>query len=429
MRISMMKQSGILLAGKKSLLLFFSAITLQALTLNEAIELGLKNSPDFLMQQNRILLSKASTKLKKSSNYGTLALRGSYTRYNIPRTLSPIVPPLQPGIIISEDIGSLGVAYDLNLFSGFSGMRDVEIASLSVDAADLALKLSREQLIYNIRSIYLKILSLKSQKEGAHAYYRALQKLHKIVDIGVKVGKKPKVDLLKVRADLESADVGIKELNANIEILKATLASVIGVDEVTNIEDITTDTHVQLADRDIKPLNRYQLSRIQEQKGAKKLKNAQSSYYPNLSLNGYLGNNYGKGEDAEIWQVGLGLNWVLFDFGSRSARVQKAKIEQLQNTLEAKKVELTLTKELHEAKAKVDIAVSRLQSAKAELALVEESTKIEDMRYKQGVGTIYDLLFAQSRHQNTMSKEINARYTLQSAIYYYKYITENGETK
>jgi len=74
----------------KKLLLFLSAITIQALTLDQAIELGLKNSPDFLMQKNKILLKQEATKLKSSSNYGKFSLRGSYALYNIPRTLSPI---------------------------------------------------------------------------------------------------------------------------------------------------------------------------------------------------------------------------------------------------------------------------------------------------------------------------------------------------
>jgi len=155
---------------KKSLLLAMTALSLQALTLDEAIETGLKNSPNFLMQQNRILLSEEVKNLKNASNYGKVALKGSYTHYNIPRTLTPIVPPISPDILTSEDIGSLGLAYDVILFSGFSGMRDVEIASLSTDASQIALKLSREQLIYNIRSLYLKILALSSQKEAATTY-------------------------------------------------------------------------------------------------------------------------------------------------------------------------------------------------------------------------------------------------------------------
>lgn len=425
----MMKQSGITLAGKTTILLLLSTLSLYAITLDEAIKLGLKNSPDFLMQQNKILLSQEAKNLKKASNYGKVALRGSFTQYNIPRTLTPIVPPITPGITTSKDIGTLGVAYDVILFSGFSGLRDVEIASLSKEASQIALKLSREQLIYNIRSLYLKILSLKYQKDAAISYKHALQQLEKAIALGVKIGKKPKVDLLKVKADLEAADTGVKELNANINILKSSLASVIGVEDIKEVEDITTTSEVHLDERGLKSLNRYQLSLIEAQKSTKKLKNAKSSYYPNLSANGYYGNNYGEGESDDIWQIGIGLNWVLFDFGSRGAAVQKAKIESLQTSLESKKVALTLAKDLKESKERVDIAAFKLKSAKSELDLVAETMKIEEMRYKQGVGTIYDLLFARSRHQSTLSKEINAKYALQSAIFYYKYITENGETK
>ena len=414
---------------KKTILLFLSALSLQAITLSDAIETGLKNNPDFLIQQNKILLSNEVKNLKKASNFGKVSLRGSYTKYNIPRTLTPIVPPITPDILTSKEIGSLGMAYDVTLFSGFSGLRDVEIASLSQNASKIALKLSREQLIYNIKSLYLKILSLKSQKNAAFEYLNALEKLQDIVNVGVNVGKKPKIDLLKVKADLEMANVGVKELDANIKILKQTLASVIGVDSITELEDIKTNLDTELNEHDIKSLSRYQLSIIEEQKSIKKLKNADSSYYPNLSLNGYYGNNYGEGESDDIWQVGLGMNWVLYDFGFRKANVQRAKLEKLQSTLETRKTKLTLTKDLQEAKLKVGIAQNRLQSAKAELELVKETMKIEEMRYEQGVGTIYDLLFAKARYQNTLSKEINTRYTLQNAIYYYKYITENGDTK
>ena len=414
---------------KKSLVLILSTFTLHAITLNEAIEIGLKNSPDFLMQQNRILLSKEATDIKKASNYGKVSMRGSYTKYNIPRTLTPIVPPITSNITTSQEIGSLGIAYDVTLFSGFSSINDIEIASLSEDVLKMVLILSREQLIYNIRSLYLKILSLKSQKNSALSYQSALKKLEEIVDLGMRIGKKPKVDLLKVKADLEGANVGVKELESNIQILHTSLASLIGIESISQVEDITTSSEVNLESQDIKSLNRYKINLIEEQKSDKKLENAKSSYYPNLSLNGYYGNNYGDGESDDIWQVGVGLNWILFDFGSREAGVQKAKIEKLQTSLESKKIELTLTKDIKESKQRVDIAAIKFQSAKVELDFVKESMKIEEMRYAQGVGTMYDLLFAKSRMQNTLSKEINGKYTLQSAIYYYKYITENGDTK
>jgi outer membrane protein TolC len=292
----------------------------------------------------------------------------------------------------------------------------------------MSISLSREQLIYNIRSIYLKILSLKAQKGAANSYVNALKKLHKVVSRSVKVGKKAKVDVLKVQADLESAKAKVQELKNNITILKSSLATVIGVDSIDHIEDTDISLNSNLNNKDITSLTRYKLSLLKEQKSDKLLKNAKSNYYPKLDANGYYGNNYGDGESDNIWQIGVGLNWVLFDFGTRSSLVQKAKIEKLQSSLETRKTKLIIQKELNEAKSKVDIAVNNLQSARVELDLVHETLKIEDARYKQGVGTIYDLLFAKSRYQNTQAKEINAKYQLQSAIYYYKYITENGET-
>ena len=413
---------------KKLILLTLTAVSVYAMTLDEAVETGLKNSPDFLMQKNRALLAKEATKLKKASNYGKIALTASLTRYNIPRTLTPIVPPIEPGVITSKDIGSLGLAYNVNLFNGFATSREIEVSKLSEDISEISINLSREQLIYNIRSIYLKILSLKAQKKAADSYLKALDKLHHIVAVSVKIGKKAKVDLLKVKADQESAKAYVKELQSNTLILKSTLASVIGVDSIDKIEDVKISLDRSLNKEDIKSLSRYKLSLLKERKSDKLLKNAKSSYYPKLDANGYYGNNYGDGEDDNIWQIGVGLNWVLFDFGSRSSLVQKAKIEKLQSSLETRKTKLTLHKELNEAKNRVDIALNNLQSAKAELKLVSETLKIEEERYKQGVGTIYDLLFAKSRYNNTQAKEITAKYGLQSAIYYYKYITENGDT-
>ncbi len=411
------------------LFLLLSILALQALTLHDAIQIGLKNNPDILIKQNNILLSQELKNLKKATNLGKVSLRGSFTKYNIPRTLTPIVPPITSDILTSKEIGSLGIAYDVALFSGFSGIRDVEIASLSGDMSKIMLKLSRQQLIYNIRSLYLKILSLAYQKNAANFHVNALQKLHNIVKVGVEVGKKPKIDLLKVKADLVEADANIRELDANIEILKLSLASVIGVESIIEVEDIVITPFEELDNYDVTSLSRYKLSLIEEKKRDKLFQNTKSSYYPNLSLNGYYGNNYGESESDDLWQVGIGLNWVLFDFGARSTMGEKAKIEKIQSQIETEKTKLTLTKDLKESKLKVEIAQSQLQSAKAELELVQESMKIENMRYEQGVGTIYDLLFSKSRYQSTLSKEITARYTLQNAIYYYKYITENGDIK
>lgn len=398
---------------------------LSAITLEKAIEIGLKKSPTLNIAKNKVLISNESKKIKKYSNFGKVIVKGSYTKYNIPRTLTPITPPIQPGITTSNTIGSLGLAYDVVLFNGFSTSQDIAIARLGEDSALLSADISKDELVYNIQSLYLKILSLKAQKKGAYSHKKALNKLLKIVKVGVKVGKKAEIELYRVKSDLEIAKMGIKELNANINILKVTLASVIGVKNIGKLHDIEFEKAQDLQTTDITALRRYKLAQIQEKKGDKNIQKAKASYYPNISLNGYYGDNYGEGQSDEIWQVGASMNWVLFDFGTREARVAKAKIEKLQTIQELKKMELGLEKNLQEAKMKVDIAKAKVKSSYAELKFVKKTLKVEKVRYKEGVSTIYDLLFAQSRYQNTKARALNSKYALQSEIYYYNYINEN----
>lgn len=399
---------------------------LSAITLDKAIEIGLENSPTLKISKNRVMISNEAKKIKKYSNFGKISVKGSYTKYNIPRTLTPITPPIQPGIVTSQTIGTLGVAYDVVLFNGFSTSQDIAIARLGEDASILSADISKDELVYNIQSLYLKILSLKSQKKGAYSHKKALSKLLKIVKVGVSAGKKAKIELYRIKSDLEIAKMVIKELDSNIKILKATLASVIGIKNVGKLHDIEFEKSGDLVKSDIKELRRYKLAQIQEKKGDKNIQKAKSSYFPVLSLNGYYGDNYGDGESDEIWQVGVGMNWLLFDFGVREARVAKAKIEKLQTIQELKKMELGLEKNLEEAKMKVEIAKAKVKSSYGELKFVKRTLKIEKVRYEEGVSTIYDLLFALSRYQNSKARAINSRYALQSELYYYNYINEIG---
>ena len=55
---------------KTILFLLLSSLTLQAITLQKAIEMGLKNNPDILIKQNNILLSLEAKNLKKTENFG-----------------------------------------------------------------------------------------------------------------------------------------------------------------------------------------------------------------------------------------------------------------------------------------------------------------------------------------------------------------------
>ena len=190
----------------KLVLLSSLALNLSALTLDEAISTTLNNSTDLKKISMNVDAAKSDVKEKKSANFGRVDLLASYTHYNIARTLVPLTPlSITPTIATTQDMMVAGVAYNVELFSGMATTRSIEIAALQKELAKNLQKLTKEQLTYNVKTLYVNILALKAQGEAQSLYAKALQELHKDILLRVKLGNAAKLDELKSSADLNRA--------------------------------------------------------------------------------------------------------------------------------------------------------------------------------------------------------------------------------
>ena len=63
-----------------------------AQTLDECVELALKNNLELQRKQLDPMLAQSDMEELKSRNYGKLSVVSSYTHYNLPRTLAPLTP-------------------------------------------------------------------------------------------------------------------------------------------------------------------------------------------------------------------------------------------------------------------------------------------------------------------------------------------------
>jgi len=402
-------------------LMLLMASSMSAMTLNEAIDTALKQSPVFLIKKQNILQAKEEKRAKKGQSFGHVDLVGSYTTYNIPRTLVPIVPPITSNIVVSDTIASLGVKYDVLLFNGFSDMRSVEIAELGKKISQTDLELTKAQLIYNIKSLYFKIVTLKKQKGAMVAYQEALERLYTNVKQEVALGKKAKIDLLKVASDLESAKYSVTSLHYAIEGLKAKLSALIGVEEIGSIETPQMDETIE-NQQSVKATYSYQKARYDLQKSKKAIEKAKGLYYPKVALNTYYGSNYGAGSQRELWQAGVSLNLPLFDFGNRSAQLEKAKVGYRIAELNLKNRALKLQSDRIDAKARIAEAKAKVTALRKQLALLKKIEETERIKYHNGVSDMYDLLVAIAKHKRAESDLIGAIYDLTMQKAYLNYI-------
>ena len=437
----------------------FSPGVSTGLTLDEAVALALKNNPNLQKQQLNQALSEEELSGEKAQRFGRFDVIADYGHYNNPRTLIPLTPMAILGdpeaVPTTEDFFNTGIMYEVALFTGFALQRSVEIAELEKEMAGAAFKLSQEQLIYNVKTLYINILSLKAHKKAQSEYYRALhfcrnlsssafalQNLYRDITLRVKVGRNARVDQLKAAADQESVRVKVRRTSGQIKIMKTTLAGLLNTETIGTLED----SHMEMRapdetrnNKNIYALDRYRSTVLDLEKSTKLIEKSSSSYYPEVFLNGYYGLNFGPNdssnvndgdwENEDVWQVVVNLKWTLFDFGRRKSVKQKAAILKQQSLKEQLTVELELKRALEEAVVNIELALDDFHSAETELALTRETESIEQLRYDKGAADINDLLYAKARNQVAISRSIEARYSYQNSRFYLDYLLENGEKK
>lgn len=418
----------------------------QGMTMAEAVSLALQNNPGLQKQQMNQALSEEELSGKRSQNFGKIDLLASYGHYNLPRTLVPLTPASistdPTGVPTTKDLFTTGIMYELPLFTGFSQQRSVEIAALEKEMAGVAIKLSREQLIYNVKTVYANILSLRAQKEAQKEYHAALQQLYDDIALQVKLGKKARVDLLKAAADLENARIRVRQIANNSRILMASLATLLNSEDIGFLESFAMDMllpeELGYSD-DIETLHRYRSAELDVEKKTRLLEKSEAGYYPQIVFNGFYGQNFGPNDSTNIyegdwnseetWQAVVNMKWTLVDFGSRSTSKQMATIRRQQSRRDRQTTELELKRLLGEAEVKIELALDDFSSAETELALTRETERIEQTRFEEGAADLNDLLYAKARNQLALSRSIAAKYSYYSGRFYLDYLLENGEEK
>jgi len=418
-----------------------STMLLSAISLDRLVESGLANSSLIKKSNLELELMSAKKDESRAKRFGEIDVVGSYTHYNMPRTLIPLTPDAltqSNGVIATtQDLFSTGVQYSVSLFNGGALERDVDISQIGEKMMISKKRLSREELIYNIRSLYLSALSLKDMIASQKLYIKSLERVNRVIQKGVALGKKARIELLKSQNSIESAKGQLSIMQSSLRMVKSNLSSITHIDKIGKLEPLKRDISVKNIStkiNDFDGLDRFKIKNLEIKKAEKRISKVEASKSPQVALNSYFGYNYDVDsidpvENEQVWQVGLSAKWRLFDFGKTTAEVQQAKIAKLQAVTQKEEQGEMFKNLLAKAKYEIDKSFANYQTNLSQLNLLKENQKIEEARYNAGVSTINDLLLAKAQTEMSKSKLIESRYKYQSGIYYFDYLLEKGEGK
>jgi len=425
--------------------LFSPHLFSETLTLDRVIRYGIKHSTAVKKSKAQMASARAQRNESAAARLGSIDLVGSYTHYNLPRTLAPLTPASilsdPEGVPTTTNLFATGIMYTVPLFTGFAQTRQVEMDAIVTELSKSRLSLTKEQLAYNVASLYLSILALQDMLSAQYDHVIALKKLTEVIKREVALGKKAHIDLLKAENDLYGNLSYEEVLKGNIAMTKASLASLVGLERISKIAPIHVTVKrpkysIEQLLKGASSLNRVRIAELNVKKADKGVQKSRSSLYPQVSLDSYYGYNYGENDNSnrypddfnsqENWQIGVNAKWTLFDFGKRDAATQKAKIAKMQATFDKNQTLLDLRKSLVEAYEKMKQAYANYRGSVKQYALAKESEQIERVRYKSGVSTINDLLYASSQAHIARAKLIESKYNYQKEKFYMDYLLERG---
>ncbi len=393
------------------------------------IEYAVRHNPGLKIAKQNIGIEDQGVKAAQADMMPRIDVTGGYTRYRYPNPLTPIVIerlPLLPSDIpdFEKNVYDGFATLSVPLFKGGRLVRGVTIAELKRSMARDYHTHNLNDLIYNVTAVYYKIAQLNELLRAFEAQEKGLGAHRRDVELGLKAGTVPKLDLLK--ADTELAGVTERRIQTRNAIASARelLKSIIGMDDPGELSLSFGNTSMLSAqvppgDFDAALANRpdYKAALTKVRMFEQRVASAKGKRLPDIYASGDWG---GRAGDAfafkENWTLGVRLMLPVFDFGRISSEVEKEQYSLMNAKEEERALRLTIARELRDARTAISNAEERMIVSEKAVASALEQARIEDLRYKAGDNTSTDVINAQTALVRARSDQAQAIFDRHIAI-------------
>lgn len=357
------------------------------------------------------------------------------------------------GVYMLPDLDMMGMKFQMHgaymagiqltqpVYAGGKITAGNRLARIGKEAAAEQLRLTREDVIAGADNSYWTYVSVRAKVEMVRQFVAMIDTLYRQTDAALQAGMATEADLLRIRAKQSEMDYQLRKALNGEDLCRMALCNVIGYepDAAVEVSD-SVPPCVALADLPVDISRRPELKLLEYGVQAKRqqVKMALGDFLPTVGLSfgyNYHGNFKLKGM-AEVAEgvympytqqykggIGLGLlsvNIPLFHWGEGAMKVRKARREVENARLEQEENARLMGLEARQAAMNVEDG-ARLVGA-AELALDEatESLRVQRNRYDESMGSLTELLDAQTQWYQARSNLIEARTQFQINLTSYR---------
>jgi len=403
-----------------------------AFTIDRCTEIALANNPEIAATTWEVSAAGSRLKQSQSQRWPTLSSEAGYTSYLDPQRLIQASYNGEPGVF-DTDFHRADVLVKMPLFTGGRIVNEIAAADLLLQAEGNRLARSREELVFNVASSFYSILAQRKVVHSIEFSIEAMEKhLKQIADL-LAAQKAAKVDLLRTEVRLSDLRQSLVKEENVLAIQKRVLATFMGLDYGTErlsfegrltFEKVDTGSAAALIARAFEQRNDYRAAKERLQAQAKRVDIARAGHAPSVSvLGGYGVRADSYGDDGNVGSIGVGVAIPLFEGGRVVAKVseERATLAAAQERL--RKLELQIRQDVETAVLDIRSSSERVKALDKSIEQARESLRIERQKYDLGMGSITDVLDAQSALLQSETNYYRALADLHSAIARLKYAT------
>lgn len=385
------------------------------LTLAQVLDVALRVNPETRAAWQHAISAAQEVGVQRAAYYPDLELEADASR----------VQSTAQGGRFSTLENVYGASINLNyLLIDFGGRRgDLDEARNLLLAADWTHSAAIQNLILRVEVAYYSYLESKAGLEASAATVQELRTALEAAETRHDAGVATIADVLQARTVLSRAELNYLTIEGGMQALRGALATAVGVPpdtpfEVGNLPEIGAPEQLdeevsQLVATSAAKRPDLAAARLRTAAAESHVKSVRSEGLPTLSLGAGAGRAWFDPWSVEpygdAWSVALLFRYPLFTGFENTYKLRQAESDARIAADLAEALEQQALLDTWTSYYDLKTATKKIATSRDLLASAEENEKVALGRYKEGVGSVLDLLTAQSLLASARADEIKAR--------------------
>ncbi len=299
---------------------------------------------------------------------------------------------------------------------------DIAEARESLIAADFSHNQQIQDVILDVAQAFYQYVSARALRDAANADLEGARTNLEAAEHRHQAGLATIADVLQAKTALSTAQLALQTAEGDMNVIRGALATAMNLPAELPVEAAPLDEEVpvvaasqgilQELDHALENRPELQAARAAARAAAQRIAQERAAGLPSLTLGGNANRIFYRGLDrdpANNYSALLQVRVPLFAGFEHRYNVEKARAEAAAEEARAEALANDVRLQVWTSYYDLQTAAQRYATAQDLLAAAEESTKVAAGRYQEGVGSILDLLSAQSTLANARAQKILAR--------------------